>query len=533
MLAEPRGFCAGVEKAIKALAWMVRVFEPPVYCYHEIVHNRHVVERFRDQGVVFVDDVADVPAGAPLMLSAHGSAPEVVEAARARGGVVVDAVCPLVTKVHHELKVRSRKGYTVLYVGHAGHEEAVGTMAVAPESVRLLEHEEDLDALEDLAAEGTPVALLAQTTLSHDEWRGLMEAARRRFPDLWMPNRSDLCFATTNRQAALKAIASKSDAVVVIGSANSSNTVALEKVARAGGLPPGAAGQRGRRAARRPVRHGRRDGRRLGTRGPGRGGHRPPGPRRGRDRGDRDHRGRVLPTSTRAPGAPAGRGLHAGLPGRPPGSGPGRSGGRGPCRLRRRRPRPAGLVRPVRRDDWPMTFTRMDESTAEQWQHIIVESIEHQPRVADRVLAMLASLEEITDGFEVDQLVHSLQTATRAEEAGASDEVVVASLCHDIGKAVSVMNHPRIAAEILRPYVSDDTYHMIQAHQDFQGRHYYEYLGQDPNARDKYEGEPWYGLAEQFADEWDQISFDPDYPTKPLSHFEPLVRQVFATPRSL
>ena len=204
MLAEPRGFCAGVEKAIKALAWMVRVFDPPVYCYHEIVHNRHVVERFRDQGVVFVDDVADVPAGAPLMLSAHGSAPEVVEAARARGGAVVDAVCPLVTKVHHELKVRSRKGFTVLYVGHAGHEEAVGTMAVAPESVRLLEHEEDLDGLEGVADESTPVALLAQTTLSHDEWRGLMEAARRRFPDLWMPNRSDLCFATTNRQAALE-----------------------------------------------------------------------------------------------------------------------------------------------------------------------------------------------------------------------------------------------------------------------------------------------------------------------------------------
>jgi 4-hydroxy-3-methylbut-2-enyl diphosphate reductase len=237
MLAEPRGFCAGVEKAIKALAWMVRVFEPPVYCYHEIVHNRHVVERFRAQGVIFVDDVADVPPGAPLMLSAHGSAPDVVEAARARGGAVVDAVCPLVTKVHHELKVRSRKGFTVLYVGHAGHEEAVGTMAVAPESVRLLEHEEDLGGLDELAAAGTPVALLAQTTLSHDEWRGLMEGARERFPDLWMPNRSDLCFATTNRQAALKAIASESDAVVVIGSANSSNTVALETVARAGGCP--------------------------------------------------------------------------------------------------------------------------------------------------------------------------------------------------------------------------------------------------------------------------------------------------------
>ncbi|HEV3131411.1 MAG TPA: 4-hydroxy-3-methylbut-2-enyl diphosphate reductase [Acidimicrobiales bacterium] len=243
LLAEPRGFCAGVEKAIKALAWMVRVFEPPVYCYHEIVHNQHVVDQFRAQGVIFVDDVEAVPAGAPLMLSAHGSAPEVVLAARARGRVVVDAVCPLVTKVHHELKVRARKGYTVLYVGHHGHEEAVGTMAVAPTSVRLLERAEDVDALDDVGAgesgdAGTPlVALLAQTTLSHDEWSGIVDRARERFPDLWMPNRSDLCFATTNRQAALKALAGRADAMVVIGSENSSNTVALEQVAVAFGCP--------------------------------------------------------------------------------------------------------------------------------------------------------------------------------------------------------------------------------------------------------------------------------------------------------
>ena len=234
ILAEPRGFCAGVEKAIKALAWMVRVFEPPVYCYHEIVHNQLVVDRFRAQGVVFVDDVSEVPPGAPLMLSAHGTAPEVVDEARGRGGVVVDAVCPLVTKVHHEVKVRSKKGYTILYIGHAGHEEAIGTMAVAPDAVRLIETEEDLDGLDDLG-DHVPVALLAQTTLSHDEWQGLMEEAARRFPDLWLPARSDLCFATTNRQAALKAIAGKVDAIVVIGSVNSSNTVALEKVARASG----------------------------------------------------------------------------------------------------------------------------------------------------------------------------------------------------------------------------------------------------------------------------------------------------------
>ena len=132
LLAEPRGFCAGVEMAIKALAWMVRAFEPPVYCYHEIVHNQLIVERFERQGVVFVDDIAEVPPGRPIMLSAHGSAPAVVAEARARGSYVVDSVCPLVTKVHHEVRVRAGKGYRIVYVGHAGHEEAVGTMAVAP-----------------------------------------------------------------------------------------------------------------------------------------------------------------------------------------------------------------------------------------------------------------------------------------------------------------------------------------------------------------------------------------------------------------
>jgi 4-hydroxy-3-methylbut-2-enyl diphosphate reductase len=235
LLASPRGFCAGVEMAIKALSWMVRVFEPPVYCYHEIVHNRLVVESFERQGVVFVDDVGAVPPGAPLMLSAHGSAPGVEALAREAGRVVVDACCPLVTKVHHELAVRARKGYTVLYVGHAGHEEAVGTMAVAPEAVRLIEREEDLEAL-DLDPE-EPVALLAQTTLSHDEWAGIVARARERHPGLWMPGRSDLCYATTNRQAALRAVAPRCDAVVVVGSANSSNTLSLVRVARAAGCP--------------------------------------------------------------------------------------------------------------------------------------------------------------------------------------------------------------------------------------------------------------------------------------------------------
>src|SRR5919205_1793948 len=162
LLAEPRGFCAGVEMAIKALAWMVRVSKPPVYCYHEIVHNRLVVDRFRQLGVVFVDDVADVPAGAPLMLSAHGSAPEVVDAARADGRYVVNAVCPLVTKVHHEARVRAKKGYTILYVGHAGHDEAVGTIAVAPDAIKLVEHVDDLDDAAGMVDDPERVAVLAQ-----------------------------------------------------------------------------------------------------------------------------------------------------------------------------------------------------------------------------------------------------------------------------------------------------------------------------------------------------------------------------------
>ena len=228
LLAAPRGFCAGVEMAIKALSWMVRAFEPPVYCYHEIVHNQKVVDRFRAKGVVFVDDVTEVPEGRPIMLSAHGSAPEVVAAARQRGSYVVDAVCPLVTKVHHEVKVRAGKGYSIVYVGHEGHEEAVGTMAVAPDAIHRVESVAEVEALDDFE---TPVALLAQTTLSHREWAEVAEAAKDRFPGIWTPGRSDLCFATTNRQSALMAIASRCDAMVVIGSANSSNTRALERLA--------------------------------------------------------------------------------------------------------------------------------------------------------------------------------------------------------------------------------------------------------------------------------------------------------------
>ncbi len=234
LLCAPRGFCAGVEMAIKALSWMVRAFDAPVYCYHEIVHNKLVVDRFEAQGVIFVDHIDEVPEGRPIMLSAHGSAPEVVAAARARGSYVVDAVCPLVTKVHHEVKVRAKKGYRIIYVGHDGHEEAVGTMAVAPASISRVESIDDVAALPDF---DEPTALLAQTTLSHRDWTDVADAARDRFPDLWQPGRSDLCFATTNRQSALMSVADQCDAVVVIGSANSSNTNALAKLAEQAGCP--------------------------------------------------------------------------------------------------------------------------------------------------------------------------------------------------------------------------------------------------------------------------------------------------------
>lgn len=218
--------------AIKALAAMVRSFDPPVYCYHEIVHNRLVVQRFEDMGVIFVDDISEVPEGAPIMLSAHGSAPEVVEAARSTGGYMVDSVCPLVTKVHHEVKVRSGKGYSIVYVGHEGHEEAVGTMAVAPEAIHRVESVEEVEALPEIDG---PTALLAQTTLSHRDWESVQDAAIERWPDMWTPGRSDLCFATTNRQGALVKIAPECDAMVVIGSSNSSNTMALARLAEESG----------------------------------------------------------------------------------------------------------------------------------------------------------------------------------------------------------------------------------------------------------------------------------------------------------
>ena len=185
LLAEPRGFCAGVEMAIKALAWMVRTFPAPVYCYHEIVHNKLVVERFEDQGVVFVDDIADVPVGSPIMLSAHGSAPEVVDAARSRGSYVVDSVCPLVTKVHHEVKVRAGKGYRIVYVGHEGHEEAIGTMAVAPDAIDRVESVAEVDAAGPRPSNRWRCSPRPRCRTATG--RASPSGCKERFPEVWTP----------------------------------------------------------------------------------------------------------------------------------------------------------------------------------------------------------------------------------------------------------------------------------------------------------------------------------------------------------
>ena len=235
LLAEPRGFCAGVEMAIKSLTWMVQVFEPPVYCYHEIVHNAAVVRSFENAGVVFVDHMDDVPDGKPVMLSAHGSAPEVVAAASEKAAVMVDAVCPLVTKVHHEVRRMASQGYDIIYIGHDGHDEAVGAIAEAPDAARLVDPR--LGLADFAARNDEKVALLAQTTLGLYEWDGVLEDASERFPQLWTARRSDLCYATTNRQTAIQALAERSDLLLVVGSQNSSNTQALVRVGRNAGVP--------------------------------------------------------------------------------------------------------------------------------------------------------------------------------------------------------------------------------------------------------------------------------------------------------
>jgi 4-hydroxy-3-methylbut-2-enyl diphosphate reductase len=235
ILANPRGFCAGVNMAIESLEKALELFGPPIHVYHEIVHNRPIVERFRDRGVVFVDDVAEVPVGGTVLYSAHGVAPTIREQSRARNLRAIDATCPLVTKVHTEAVKFAREGYTIVLIGHEGHDEVLGTMGEAPNHIILVEDDDDVAAL-DLPP-GTKLAFLTQTTLSVDEARVVIDALRKKYPQVVGPNKDDICYATQNRQEAVRDLVPEADVVLVLGSQNSSNSQRLAELARSTGRP--------------------------------------------------------------------------------------------------------------------------------------------------------------------------------------------------------------------------------------------------------------------------------------------------------
>src|SRR5690348_13512728 len=235
LLASPRGYCAGVERAVETVEKALDLYGPPVYVRKQIVHNLHVVRDLEARGAVFVDEETEVPEGATVVFSAHGVAPTVHANAAARQLQTIDATCPLVTKVHVQARRYAAEGYTILLIGHAGHEEVVGTMGEAPDSTILVQSVEDAESLE-LAAD-TRVAYITQTTLSVDETGEIISALRRRFPEIHAPKKEDICYATSNRQWAVKEMLPEIDLLLVIGSRNSSNSNRLVDVARAGGVP--------------------------------------------------------------------------------------------------------------------------------------------------------------------------------------------------------------------------------------------------------------------------------------------------------
>jgi 4-hydroxy-3-methylbut-2-enyl diphosphate reductase len=233
VLAGPRGFCAGVERAIEIVELALRVAGPPVYVRKEIVHNRHVVESLREKGAVFVDELVEVPDDATVIFSAHGISPAVREDATRRGLHVIDATCPLVTKVHFEAIRYAREGYTIVLIGHADHDEVIGTLGEAPDRIHVIDGAAAVDRLD--VPDPDKVAYLTQTTLSVDDTRDVIEALRRRFPKIVGPSRDDICYATQNRQAAVKTVAGDVDVLLVIGATNSSNANRLVEVARSAG----------------------------------------------------------------------------------------------------------------------------------------------------------------------------------------------------------------------------------------------------------------------------------------------------------
>jgi len=230
ILANPRGFCAGVNMAVESLDRALALCGPPVYVYHEIVHNRPIVERFRAKGAVFVDDISEVPAGGTVLYSAHGVAPEIRRPSADRRLRAIDATCPLVTKVHLEAIKFAKEGYHILLVGHDGHDEVVGTAGEAPDHITLLETVEGVATLP--FPPDAKLAYLTQTTLSVDEANVILTALKARYPRIVGPNKEDICYATQNRQEAVRDIVPEADVVIVLGSKNSSNSMRLEEIAK-------------------------------------------------------------------------------------------------------------------------------------------------------------------------------------------------------------------------------------------------------------------------------------------------------------
>lgn len=233
ILISPHGFCAGVERAVEIAEAMLRKFPKPVYCLRQIVHNRQIIEDLQSKGMVFVQDIRDVPCGATVLFSAHGISPAIREVARELELKTVDATCPFVTKVHHEVKRYAAKGYSILLIGHHQHDEIIGVAGEAPDRVTVIATEEDARAV--AVPDPGKVAVLTQTTLSMDEVAHLMKVLRERFPQLKTPAESDICYATRNRQQAVRLFARNADAVIVLGAENSSNSNRLVEVARAEG----------------------------------------------------------------------------------------------------------------------------------------------------------------------------------------------------------------------------------------------------------------------------------------------------------
>ncbi len=234
LLAKPRGFCAGVERAIEIVEIALKIYPPPVYVYHEIVHNTYVVRDLGSRGAIFVNGVDEVPNGGVLIFSAHGVSPEIRALTKAKNLKIIDATCPLVTKVHMEAIMFAKQGKTIILVGHEGHDEVVGTMGEAPERIVLVDTPEDVWKLE--VENPDEVAVITQTTLSLDDTKATIDAIKQKFPKVVFPQKEDICYATTNRQIAVKDLAKKADLILVIGSENSSNSKRLAEVSKDKGV---------------------------------------------------------------------------------------------------------------------------------------------------------------------------------------------------------------------------------------------------------------------------------------------------------